>query len=63
VKSGFNIEKFAKFASGYWDKQLFQLLQFGFPLDIGGGFIPSNKGYNHSSAEKYPGEVDKYIKK
>jgi hypothetical protein len=63
VKSGFNIDRFKKLARGYWNQQLFQLLEFGFPLDVGPGFVPSDKGYNHSSAEKYPGDVEKYIKK
>jgi hypothetical protein len=30
---------------------------------VGPGFTPTNTFYNHSSAEKYPGDVEKYITK
>jgi hypothetical protein len=63
VPSGFKIEKFKKLASGYWDEQLFELLKYGFPLDVRPDFMPSNKQYNHSSADKYPEHVRKYIDK
>jgi hypothetical protein len=63
VPSGFKIEKFRELASGYWDEQLFELLKYGFPLDVGPSFKPSNKQYNHSSADKYPEHVKKYIDK
>jgi hypothetical protein len=37
VKSGFHVDKFRDMAGEYWDNQLFDLLIFGFPLDMGGG--------------------------
>jgi hypothetical protein len=50
-------------AEGYWDEQLFELFKYGFPLDVGSSFIPSNNKYNHSSAVKYPDHVGNYINK
>jgi hypothetical protein len=38
-------------------------LKYGFPLDVGTGFMPSNNNYNHSSADKYPDHVGNYISK
>jgi hypothetical protein len=63
VSSGFNIPKLKKLAAGYWDEQLFELLKYGFPLDVGTGFMPSNNQYNHSSADNYPDHVGNYINK
>jgi hypothetical protein len=63
VKSGFNLEKFKQLASGYWDEKLFELIKYGFPLDVGLGFIPSVCNNNHSSAEQYPNDVGLYISK
>jgi hypothetical protein len=63
VKSGFKVEKFRAMAGDYWDKQLFDLITFGFPLDVGTQFHPSNHNINHASAINYPDEVNKYVSK
>jgi hypothetical protein len=63
VKSGFKVEKFRAMAGDYWDKQLFDLITFGFPLDVGTQFQPSNRNINHASAINYPYEVNKYVSK
>jgi hypothetical protein len=63
VKSGFKVEKFRAMAGDYWDKQLFDLITFGFPLDVGTQFQPSNHNINHASAVNYPDEVNKYVRK
>jgi hypothetical protein len=63
VKSGFNLEKFQQLASGYWDEKVFELIKYGFPLDVGPSFIPSACNKNHSSAEQYPNDVGLYIGK
>jgi hypothetical protein len=63
VFSGFNIKKFRELAAGYWDQQVFNLLAYGFPLDMGKIFIPTTASKNHSSADKYPADIQKYIQK
>jgi hypothetical protein len=63
VKSGFNVNKFRDMAGEYWDNQLFDLITFGFPLDVGVDFQPSNHKINHASANNYPNQVNKYIEK
>jgi hypothetical protein len=63
VGSGVNIEKFRELAAGYWDQQVFNLLAYGFPLDMGREFIPTIASKNHSSANKYPTDIQKYIDK
>jgi hypothetical protein len=63
VKSGFNVNKFRDMAGEYWDKKLFDLLTFGFPLDVGVDFHPSNQKINHASANNYADQVNKYIEK
>jgi hypothetical protein len=57
VRSGFNIDKFQVLAEDYYDKQLFELLRFGFPLDISKNFNPVKETDNHTSAEKFPDDV------
>jgi hypothetical protein len=55
--------KFRAMAGDYWDQQLFDLIAFGFPLDVGTQFQPSNHNINHASAINYPDEVNKYVNK
>jgi hypothetical protein len=45
-------------ADGHSDTKVFELLSYGFPLDLG----PVSEVINHSSAEKFPDQVGKYIK-
>jgi hypothetical protein len=51
VKSGFNVDKFRDMAGEYWDKKLFDLLTFGFPLDVDTNFYPSKQKLNHASCK------------
>jgi hypothetical protein len=61
VQSGFNIDRFQELAEGYHDKQQFELLRFGFPLDITEKFNPVKETANHTSAVKFPDDVKKFI--
>jgi hypothetical protein len=62
VDTGFNVDKFQELASNYGDQQLFELLRFGFPLDITKEFTPVTKTVNHTSAVKFPEAVSEFIK-
>jgi hypothetical protein len=48
-------------AEGHGDTQVFELLRYGFPLDVGEEFEPADNVTNHSSAIKYPEQEQKYI--
>jgi hypothetical protein len=61
VQSGFNVDRFQELAGDYHDKQLFELLRFGFPLDMTKNFNPVKDTVNHTSAVKFPEEVKKLI--
>jgi hypothetical protein len=61
VQSGFNVDRFQELAEGYEDKQLFELLRFGFPLDITKHFNPFNDTVNHTSSVKFPEQVKQFI--
>jgi hypothetical protein len=60
VQCGFKVDRFQELAEDYHDKQLFELLRFGFPLDITKNFNPAKDTVNHTSAVKFP-EVKKFI--
>jgi hypothetical protein len=49
VQSGFNVDRFQELAGDYDDKQLFELLKFGFPLDMTEQFNPVNDTVNRRS--------------
>jgi hypothetical protein len=48
-------------AEGHSDLQVFNLLRYGFPLDVGHDFKPTDSVVNHSSAQKFPVQVGEYI--
>ena len=45
----------------YWDVQLLQLLKFGFPLDFNRASELKHDNKNHTSATKFPADVDAYL--
>ena len=49
VKSQLNVKAWKDMLSGYWDKQLLHLLEFGFPLDFNRGSKLNCDHKNHSS--------------
>ena len=50
VKSQLNIDKWKESLVGYWDQQLLQLIEYGFPLDFNRACRLRHKGVNHNSA-------------
>ena len=44
----------------YWDQQLVDLIQFGFPLDFNREYPLQSTMDNHTSANHHIGEVEKY---
>jgi hypothetical protein len=40
VNSGIKVDRFKQMAGDYWDNELFDLIRFGFPLDVGTEFHP-----------------------
>ena len=46
---------------GYWESQLIQLIQFGFPLDFNRSCVLNHEQGNHKSATEFPTDVNAYI--
>jgi hypothetical protein len=61
VPSGFNVDLFQSLAEGHGDTQMFELLRYGYPLDVGEEFDPADNVFNHSSVIKFLEQVQKYI--
>jgi hypothetical protein len=62
VNTGFNVDRFQELAKNYKDQKLFELLRFGFPLDITKEFKPVKDTVNHTSAVKFLEAVSDFIK-
>ena len=61
IKSQLNVQAWKDNLKDYWDQQLCQLIEFGFPLDFNRKCdLECDKG-NHKSALDFPGDVDAYI--
>ena len=61
IKSQLNVQALKDNLKDYWDQQLCQLIEFGFPLDFNRKCdLECDKG-NHKSALDFPGDVDAYI--
>ena len=58
-----NVENWRNFLSNYWDKQLIDLLTFGFPLDFDRSRPLNTTIGNHKSAQQFPGQVQGYLDK
>ena len=56
VTSQLNVDKWKTLLKDYWDQQLLQLLQFGFPLDFNRCGPLKHKVGNHSSANEFPAD-------
>ena len=61
VASQLHVDKWKSLLKDYWDQQLLQLLQFGFPLDFNRCCPLQHEAGNHSSANEFPADVDAYI--
>jgi hypothetical protein len=62
IASHINVNLFRELGQGFYDQQIFDLIQFCFPLDLEKStFIPNSAVPNHGSAIKFPTEVDNYF--
>ena len=61
LQTQLNIKNWRKYLSQYWDKQLPDLLEYGFPLDFDRSRILQSTEINHTSALQHPQEVSRYI--
>ena len=61
VKSQLNDQAWKDNLTDYWDKQLCQLVEFGFPLDFNRNCDFKCDRGNHKSALEFPADVDAYI--
>ena len=61
VASNFKCHIWSQHLQNYWDKQLPDLLQFGFPLDFNCAVKLNSTEQNHNSALENSSHVEKYI--
>ena len=61
MASQLDVDEWQSLLTDYWDQQLLQLLQFGFPLDFNRCCPLKHEVGNHSSADEFPSDVDAYI--
>jgi hypothetical protein len=64
IASRINVGLFRELCQGFHDQQIFDLIQFGFPLDLDKStFFPNLAVTNHGSALQFPSEVQAYFSK
>ena len=61
VQSQLNVEAWKYHLQDYWDHQLLQLIEFGFPLDFNRKCPLKSEGGNHSSASEFPEDIEVYL--
>ena len=61
VNSQMNIRAWKDLLGDYWDQQLIQCLEFGFPLGFNRLCSLKHDKVNHKSAVEFPQDVEKYI--
>ena len=61
VNSQLNIPAWRKHLNAYWDQQILDLLEFGFPLDFDRNIQLQSTENNHKSAIHFKDQVNKYI--
>ena len=61
VETNLNANIWRIYLKDYWDQQLPDLLQFGFPLDFHRGSIITSSYANHTPADQFQEHVDAYI--
>ena len=62
VQSGLNIVAWRSHLHGYWDSQICDLLQYGFPLDFDRSLPLLSSEVNHTSAVRSFQSVQEYLK-
>ena len=61
VQSQLNIANWHLNLTEYWDKQLVEFLEFGFPLDFDRKTTLKSIEINHKSADQFKDQIGKYI--
>ena len=61
VNSQLNVAAWKAELGNYWDQQLLQLIEFGFPLDFNRHCPLKFEGENHASAIQYPADIEAYL--
>jgi hypothetical protein len=62
IASHINVDLFRELSQGFHDQQIFDLIQYGFPLDLEShSFIPNLAVTNHGSATQFPVVVQAYL--
>ena len=61
VKSQLNVTEWKKVFKNYWDQQLVQLVEFGFPLDFNRNSVLYHDEKNHSSAIEFQADIQAYL--
>ena len=61
VQTQLDPDRWRQYLTDYWDKQLPDLIQFGFPLDFDRNCPLSSSDVNHASALNFESHVDAYI--
>ena len=61
VQTNLNIASWSKHLVDYFDQQLLDFIEFGFPLDFDRARDLQSTLVNHASARMYPDHVDKYV--
>ena len=61
VSSKLKIKNWKYYLADYWDKQLVDLLEFGFPLDFDRNFELQSTEENHASGRDHAYDIECYI--
>ena len=61
MKTQLNPDKWHAYLTHYWDQQLPDLIQYGFPLDFNRNSNLVSTHVNHTSAIEYEQHIDQYI--
>ena len=61
IPSQLNVEAWEANLKNYWDKQLVQLIRYGFPLSFDKNINLISSNINHSSAKNHPQDIAVYI--
>ena len=61
MASKLKIENWKYYLADYWDKQLVDLLEFGFPLDFDRSFELQSTEENHASGREHTHDIQCYI--
>ena len=61
MSSKLKIKNWKNYLADYWDKQLVDLLEFGFPLDFDRNFEAHSTEENHASGQDHAYDIECYI--